>query len=192
VAAEPGLYVALGRSGQRRFAGPDGAAQFLAAWKPGRYPLSDLVAEGIPAGPCATYPGDDTWTDAPFADGVVLAGDAAGHNDPIVGQGLSIALRDARILRDLILDGASQPADFAPYGQERSERMRRLRLIADVVSVTYAEDADNRIARRAFLGEKMATMDAEVFPLLVGFMTGPETIPDQLVHPRILDRIRNA
>jgi 2-polyprenyl-6-methoxyphenol hydroxylase-like FAD-dependent oxidoreductase len=186
------LYVILGRSGQRRFAGPDGAAQFLAAWKPGRYPLSDLVAEGIPAGPCATYPGDDTWTDAPFADGVVLAGDAAGHNDPIVGQGLSIALRDARILRDLILDGASQPADFAPYGQERTERMRRLRLIADVVSVTYAEDADNRIARRAFLGEKMAVMDADVFPLLVGFMTGPETIPDQLVHPQILDRIRNA
>jgi 2-polyprenyl-6-methoxyphenol hydroxylase-like FAD-dependent oxidoreductase len=150
------------------------------------------VAEGSPAGPGATYPGDDTWTDAPFADGVVLAGDAAGHNDPIVGQGLSIALRDARILRDLILDGASQPADFAPYGQERSERMRRLRLIADVVSVTYAEDADNRIARRAFLGEKMAVMDADVFPLLVGFMTGPETIPDQLVHPQILDRIRNA
>ena len=59
-----------------------------------------------PAGPCATYPGDDTWTDAPFADGVVLIGDAAGYNDPIIGQGLSIAMRDARIVRDLILDGA--------------------------------------------------------------------------------------
>jgi menaquinone-9 beta-reductase len=150
------------------------------------------VADGIPAGPCATYPGDDTWTDTPFADGVVLVGDAAGHNDPIVGQGLSIAMRDARIVRDLILDGARQPADFESYGRERSERMRRLRLIADVVSVTYAEDADNRMARRAFLGEKMATMDADVFPLLVGFMTGPETVPDQLVHPQILDRIRNA
>ena len=136
--------------------------------------------------------GDDTWTDTPFADGVVLVGDAAGYNDPIVGQGLSIALRDARIVRDLILDGARQPADFAPYGRERSERMRRLRLIADVVSVTFAEDADNRVARRAFLGEKMASMDAEVFPLLVGFMTGPETIPGQLVHPEILDRIRDA
>ena len=70
--------------------------------------------------------------------------------------------------------------------------MRRLRLIADVVSVTYAEDADNRMARRAFVGEKMASMDAEVFPLMVGFMTGPETVPDHLVHPGILDRIRNA
>ena len=186
------LYVCSGRSGQRRFAGHDAAAQFLAAWKPECYPLSALVAAGIPAGPCATYPGDDTWTDTPFADGVVLAGDAAGHNDPIVGQGLSIALRDARMVRDLILGGASQPADFAPYGQERFERMRRLRLIADIVSATYAEDADNRAARRAFVGEKMASMDAEVFPLLVGFMTGPETVPGELVHAGILDRIRNA
>lgn len=186
------LYACVGRSGQRRFAGPDALARFLAAWKVGCYPLSDQVAAGIPAGPCATYPGDDTWTDTPFADGIVLVGDAAGYNDPIVGQGLSIALRDARIVRDLILDGARQAADFAPYGRERSERMRRLRLIADVVSVTFSEDADNRMARRAFFGEKMDSMDAEVFPLLAGFMTGPETIPDHLVHTGILDLIRNA
>jgi flavin-dependent dehydrogenase len=36
----------------------------------------------------------------------VLIGDAAGHNDPIIGDGLPIALRDARIVRDLVLDGA--------------------------------------------------------------------------------------
>ncbi len=70
--------------------------------------------------------------------------------------------------------------------------MRTLRLIADVVSVTFAEDADNRAARRAFLGEKMASMDSEVFPLVVGFMAGPETVPDHLVQPAILDQIRNA
>ena len=163
------LYLCPGRSGQHRFAGRDAVARFLAAWRnPGCYPLSGLVAAGSPAGPCATYPGDDTWTDTPFADRVVLVGDAAGHNDPIVGQGLSISMRDARIVRDLILAGARQPADFAPYGRERSDRMRTLRLIADVVSVTYAEDADNRLARRLFLAGKMASMDAEVFPLLVG------------------------
>jgi hypothetical protein len=55
-----------------------------------------------------------------------------------------------------------------------------------------AADADNRMARRAFFGEKMASMDAEVFPLMVGFMTGPETVPDHVVHPRILEAIRNA
>ncbi len=186
------LYVAVGRSGQRRFAGPDGAAQFMAAWRPDCYPLSELVAAASPAGPCATYPGDDTWTDTPFADGVVLIGDAAGHNDPIVGQGLSIAMRDARIVRDVILDGGRAPADFAAYGRERSERMRKLRLIADVVSVTFTEDADNRMARRTFVGDRMASMDAEVFPLLVGFITGPDTVPGQLVQHGVLDQIRNA
>jgi 2-polyprenyl-6-methoxyphenol hydroxylase-like FAD-dependent oxidoreductase len=186
------LYVCLGRSGQRRFAGPDGTARFLAAWTPGCYPLAAQVAAGVPAGPCATYPGDDTWTDTPFADGVVLVGDAAGHNDPIVGQGLSIAMRDARIVRDLILDGAREAADFTEYGRERSERMRTLRLIADVVSVAFAEDADNRRERRLFLAQKMGAMDPDIFPLVVGFMTGPETVPSQLVNPQILDRIRRA
>jgi 2-polyprenyl-6-methoxyphenol hydroxylase-like FAD-dependent oxidoreductase len=186
------LYLCTGRSGQRRFAGPDAAQRFLSAWNPGCYPLSSVIAAAVPAGPCATYPGDDTWTDAPFADGVVLIGDAAGHNDPIVGQGLSIGLRDARIVRDLILEGARHPAEFAPYGGERSERMRRLRLMADIFAVTHAEDADNRMARRYFLGEKMATIDAEVFPLVLGVATGPETVPDHLVDSLILDRIRNA
>ena len=167
----------LGPVGQHRFAGPDAVARFLAAGRnPGCYPLSGLVAAGSPAGPCATYPGDDTWTDTPFADRVVLVGDAAGHNDPIVGQGLSISMRDARIVRDLIL-AAPPPADFALYGRERSDRMRTLRLIADVVSVTYAEDAGNRLARRLFLAGKMASMDAEVFPLLVGSFAGPQTVP---------------
>ncbi len=141
---------------------------------------------------CATSPGDDTWIDAPYTDGIVLIGDAAGHNDPIIGQGLSIALRDARIVRDLVLDGAREPAGFRSYGEERSMSMERLRLVADVLSVVQGEDADNRPARRAFLGEKMGTMDPEVFPLLIGAFTGPETIPAELVDPGLLDRIRAA
>jgi hypothetical protein len=70
--------------------------------------------------------------------------------------------------------------------------MRRLRLIADVLSVSQAEDADNRPARRAFFGEKMATMDPELFPLMVGAFTGPERVPEELVDPGILGRIRAA
>jgi hypothetical protein len=64
--------------------------------------------------------------------------------------------------------------------------------MADVIAVAQAEDADNRMARRAFLAERTARMDPEVFPLLIGLATGPETVPDHLVDPRILDRIRNA
>jgi 2-polyprenyl-6-methoxyphenol hydroxylase-like FAD-dependent oxidoreductase len=185
-------YVCTGLSGQHRFAGPDGAARFLEACAVSSYPWSQQVAAATPAGPCATYPGDDTWCAEPYVDGAVLIGDAAGHNDPIIGQGLSIALRDARIVRDLVLDGARTAAAFAAYGAERMDRMARVRFAADVMAATQAEDADNRDARRGYVGERMDTMDAEVFPLIVGIFAGPETIPEELLDPGLLERIRAA
>ncbi|MGO9877666.1 MAG: FAD-dependent oxidoreductase [Acidimicrobiia bacterium] len=186
------VYLFGGLAGQHRFSGRRGTEQFLAACAISCYPWSEQVAAGNPAGPVATYPGDDTWTAAPYTNGVVLIGDAAGHNDPILGQGLSIALRDVRMVRDLILDGARTPEAFSPYGQERQTRMRTLRFIADVLAVTQAEDADNRSARRAFVGEKMAAMDPEISTLLLGGFAGPETVPTQLINPRLLERIRAA
>jgi 2-polyprenyl-6-methoxyphenol hydroxylase-like FAD-dependent oxidoreductase len=186
------VYICPGLSGRHRFSGPQGTERFLAACAQASYPWSEQVAAGTPAGPCATYPGDDTWTDAPYAEGVVLIGDAAGHNDPIIGQGLSIAMRDARTVRDLVLDGARHPAAFAPYGEERMARMERLRFTADVLAVTQAEDAENTASRRAFVAEKMAAMDPEILSLLVGVLAGPETVPGELIDVGLLDRIRAA
>ena len=47
------------------------------------------------AGPCASFPMTDSWTSIPATDGVVLLGDAAGWSNPVIGQGLAVALRDA-------------------------------------------------------------------------------------------------
>lgn len=185
-------YLMVGKSGQHRFAGANAVENFLAATRLSAFPWSEHVAGATPAGPCATYPGDDTWTPTPFADRVVLIGDAAGYNDPIIGEGLSIAMRDARMVRDLVLDGARTAGAFGPYGEERNERMRRLRLIADVIAVTFAEDADNRSARRMWLGTRLATRDPQVFPLVMAAFAGPETLQNELVDRTILDRIRAA
>src|SRR3954451_13259984 len=32
----------------------------------------------------------DTWSERPYVRGAVLIGDAAGHSDPIIGQGLTL------------------------------------------------------------------------------------------------------
>jgi 2-polyprenyl-6-methoxyphenol hydroxylase-like FAD-dependent oxidoreductase len=185
-------YVCAGASARSSFAGADGGRRFLDAWSGSSYPWADVVCAATEAGPCKTYAGDDTWTAEPFADGVVLIGDAAGWNDPIIGQGLSIAMRDARTVRDLIADGARRPTDFAPYAEERLGRMERVRLVADMMAVSQCEDADNREARRAFVGDGIDSMDPLVFPLFFGLFAGPETIPDELVDPAILDRVRDA
>ena len=75
----------------------------------------------------------------------MLIGDAAGHNDPIIGQGLSITYRDVRIVRDVLLGGDDwSPAAFAAYGEERRERMRRLRFVGGA-----AVAAGERVRRRS-------------------------------------------
>jgi 2-polyprenyl-6-methoxyphenol hydroxylase-like FAD-dependent oxidoreductase len=185
-------YLCVGNSAQKAFAGPEGTRRFLEPWKESCFPWGKEVAAGTPAGPCSTYPGDDTWTAEPFADGVLLIGDAAGHNDPIIGQGLSIAMRDARTARDLVLGGARTADAFAPYGAERMQRMERLRLIADVMAAVQAEDADNRPARHAYFLGKMGELDPELFPFLIGAFTGPETIPEESVTLPWVERIRSA
>jgi 2-polyprenyl-6-methoxyphenol hydroxylase-like FAD-dependent oxidoreductase len=61
---------------------------------------AEWYAGGKAAGPLATFDCADTWVDHPYRDGVVLIGDAAAASDPSWGQGLSLTLRDVRVLRD--------------------------------------------------------------------------------------------
>ena len=65
------LYLLHDVAQRGRFAGPDRAQAFLAAYRgltciPGS---DELFAAARPAGPCAFYPMNDTWTDEPFAPG---------------------------------------------------------------------------------------------------------------------------
>ena len=63
-------------------------------------PLGDYFAGAKSVGPLASFDASDEWVEHPYRDGVVLVGDAAATTDPTYGQGLSFALRAARVLRD--------------------------------------------------------------------------------------------
>lgn len=171
------LYLGYALEQRHRFAGPDAAAAFLRAFDLTCVPGSERIRQASPAGPCAAYSNEDTWTDAPFADGVVLVGDAAGYNDPIIGQGLSIALRDVRLVSELVLGTTAwSPELFAPYAEERRERMRRLRFSAALISTLYAEFGADAVARR-----RRALARFREDPLLQGAraapFVGPEVVP---------------
>jgi 2-polyprenyl-6-methoxyphenol hydroxylase-like FAD-dependent oxidoreductase len=76
---------------------------------------------------------NDSWTDQPYALGVVFVGDAGGWNDPIIGQGLSIAMCDVRILTDLLCASRIGPLRFSLVTERNVRgRMRRLRVAARV------------------------------------------------------------
>ena len=88
----------------------------------------------------------------------MLIGDAAGHNDPILGQGLSIALRDVRLVSEILRDArtAGRAPDFRPYVEERAERMRRLRIAARLASMLRVEFGPQQRKRRARVGKRVA------------------------------------
>src|SRR4029079_14229770 len=82
-------------------------------------------------------------------EGVVLVGDAAGWNDPIIGLGLSITYRDVRIVSDILKASDDwSPKAFAPYAEERAERMRRLRIDGQRQSAIDMEFGEAAAARR--------------------------------------------
>ena len=54
----------------------------------------------------------------------MLIGDAAGWNDPIIGQGLSITMRDMRVVSEMLKASDDwSAAASAPYVEERRERI---------------------------------------------------------------------
>lgn len=184
------LYICYATDQKKRFAGTDNQACFLEAFRLKSVPASECLANGTPAGPCNSYGNEDTWTETPFAPGVVLIGDAAGHNDPIIGQGLSITYRDVRIVRDLMLEnrGDWTPERFRPYAEERAERMRRLRITASSLSILNAEFGPHALARRVKVREERAR--GNFFDLAAATFIGPEVLPAEMFSEELLDRLR--
>jgi 2-polyprenyl-6-methoxyphenol hydroxylase-like FAD-dependent oxidoreductase len=184
------LYLGYALEQHKRFTGPEAPQRFLEAFRLVNVPGSEALAAARPAGPCHSYGNEDAWTDLPCADGVVLIGDAAGHNDPIIGQGLSITLRDVRGVSEILLAGDDwAPAAFAPYHEERRERMRRLRFVAALDSALEGEFGPVAEARRARMAE-LQLADPTLGLWFLAAFTGPHSLPaaafDDAVRERLL------
>lgn len=78
-------------------------------------------------GPLATFKGAATWVEHAYRNGVALIGDAASHSDPAWGQGLSITLRDVRVLRDMLLETDDWDAAGDAYAEEQQGAFQKVR-----------------------------------------------------------------
>lgn len=174
---------------QRKFTGPGGVQNFLEAFRMQCAPENRHLAEGRPAGPVFAYFNNSAWTDEPFGEGCVLVGDAGGWNDPIIGQGLSITYRDVRIATDILKASEDwSAAAFAPYAEERTERMRRLRFAAEITSALDCEFGPEAKARRhSFDRRKAADPSLGIHGMAV--MAGPEVVPADFFTPEHRARV---
>ena len=134
-----------------------------------------------PIGPLSTFDGADSWVEHPYRDGVALIGDAASTSDPTWGQGMSLTLRDVRVLRDALLADDDWHKAGHAYADEH-DRYYEIVHRADGwyrdVFMELGPEADERRARALPLLAEDPSRAVDVG------MSGPEAPHDDAVRRR--------
>jgi 2-polyprenyl-6-methoxyphenol hydroxylase-like FAD-dependent oxidoreductase len=137
--------------------------------------IEESVRSGAPAewyagakaaGPLATFDGADTWVEHPYKEGVVLIGDAAATSDPSWGQGLCLAVRDVRVLRDHLLSQENWDEAGHAYAVEHDRHYGVIHTVENWLSEMFFETGLAGEARRA-----------RAFPLIA---QDPTRVPDHV------------
>jgi 2-polyprenyl-6-methoxyphenol hydroxylase-like FAD-dependent oxidoreductase len=166
--------------------------EFLRGFHLNCAPAAACIADAEPAGPLQYYPNADQWADNPVAPGVILIGDAAGNNDPTIGQGLSIAMRDVRLVSELLLSSSDwSETSFGYYVEEHKERLRRMRMVAKALvkfRMHYGKTGQKHRLRIATL----AAQEPKVAEFFSAQVFGPSEIPNEAFEQAVIDQIYNA
>jgi len=142
-------YFCFHAGAQPRYQGTADFPRYLDSFK--RAGMNPEFYDGAKAaGPLATFDGAEAWVEHPYRDGVALIGDAAAASDPTWGQGLSLTLRDARVLRDQLLGTEDWETAGHAYAREHDRHTE----VSHAVNLWFAEfylgtgpQADARRAR---------------------------------------------
>lgn len=183
------LYLYHDAVQKRRFKGSQRVDNFLRAFQRRSFPATQSFHRARPAGPCIFYPMTSSWTECPVVEGMVLVGDAAGWSDPILGQGLSVALRDARMVAEAVRGERRWSARiFQHYTRERAERMRRLRIASWLRTQIHCTFTTAGVQRRRKWYE-VWNDDPTLGGVELGVLVGPEAVPEESFSEANLARI---
>ena len=176
-------YTVSRRTPETRFMrGVEAMPQFIAASvAAGMSPTSFTAAKAV--GPLSTYDGTHMWVDEPYEDGVALIGDAASTSDPAWGNGLSLAARDVRELRDAILGEIDFNAAGRRYAAAHAgyySAVRRLEGWYNELIYETGEEADERRSKAV----PCHRADRTRIPDMIGL--GPNAPNDRLAGLRFL------
>jgi len=186
------LYVGRGVDDPEPLRGISAVREFMNAFRTPIFPNSNALAASTPIGPCATFPMNDAWVDEPAVPGAVLIGDAAGWSNPVTAQGLSISMRDVRVLSEALLGSSDwTPHGLAEYVQERRKRMSRLRFASALTDLLTGFGMPDRLARRSRMF-KLLHRRPELGAALDAVHAGPWEAPDEAYTPDILTTLALA
>ncbi len=134
------------------------------------------------AGPLASFECADVWVDQPYCDGVALVGDAASSNDPSWGQGLSLALRDVRVLSDELLADDDWNAAARRYAARHDDYYRIVSTVTGWLYLMFHDASEAGHARRA---RALPLITADPTRMCDLTVSGPEVPVDEPVRLRM-------
>jgi 2-polyprenyl-6-methoxyphenol hydroxylase-like FAD-dependent oxidoreductase len=139
---------------------------------------SEVLPDGALArarsiGPVAKIQNSDVWSGEIAAIPFVLIGDAAGANDPSVGQGLSLVFRDVREMRDLLLDGDDWSRSVAEFARRRRAYFEVLRAHAMWTGILTVETGLEAELRRERV-DRAREIDKSAGGFAMIFSRGPD------------------
>ena len=152
--------------------------------------IEESVRSGAPAewyagakavGPLATFNGANTWVEHPYKNGVALIGDATASSDPAWGQGLSLTVRDVRVLRDQLLSHENWDEAGHAYAEAHDTHYGVIHRVENWLSQMFFETGPTGEARRARAFPLIAQDPTRVPDHVVG---GPELPADEAVRRR--------
>ncbi len=142
------MYLSYHAGTEARFQGHADLPRFIEGCKTaGANPAYFKSAKAI--GPLATFDAAHTWVEHPYHDGVALLGDTATSSDPSWGQGLSLTLRDVRVLRDELLSSSDWIAAGHNYAAKHDAYAATLHTYNKWFSDFYLATGSEADARRA-------------------------------------------
>lgn len=150
-----------------RLQGESMLSQFFHESAKGYAPLADCYAEAKSIGPLASFDASDNWVEHPYRNGVALVGDAAATTDPTYGQGLSFALRAARVLRDELTNNSDWEAAGHRYADQHQRYFRACHTVEGWYRRIFQDPAPESAALRA-----------KVMPLIA---EDPTRVPDHIL-----------
>jgi len=130
-------------------------------------PLGDLFAHAKSIGPLASFDASDWWVEHPYRDGVALVGDAAATTDPTFGQGLSFAMRAARVLRDELTNNSDWDAAGHRYAEQHQRSFRACHTVEGWYRALFQDPSPEAISLRA-----------KAMPLIAA---DPTRVPDHIL-----------
>ena len=174
------MYLCYHDATQARYQGPGDVAKFFDGCK--KTGANAALFVGVkPIGPLATFSCAHSWVDHPYRDGVALVGDSATSSDPTWGQGLSLTMRDARVLRDHLMRSDDWNAAGHAYADEHDGYAGRMHTFHQWMTAMYlatGPDADARRARAMpLIGQDPSRQPDSLF-------VGPDLPVDETVRKR--------